>query len=218
MFNNSYYINNIGPLVSDDVYMDLMSDGYRLRLFKRMISLKKKDREKLRDEERKLQLELVVKARLESDKEIIKNHILTEVRLDMAKNYDYHEIMTHYFLGLDDKERPFDIDRYGIPYYLDLETLQYKYYVPTELNARVLKYSDAKRKRLGLPSLVKTPLKNWVYGETLDNSPYNMDNILKDEIEIRSRLDQYRDTVTVTNQYFENESTSLKSVDFEYEF
>ena len=47
MFNNSYYINNIGPLVSDDVYMDLMSDGYRLRLFKRMISLKKKDREKL---------------------------------------------------------------------------------------------------------------------------------------------------------------------------
>lgn len=218
MFNNSYYINNIGPLVSDDVYMDLMSDGYRLRLFKRMISLKKKDREKLRDEERKLQLELAVKARLESDKEIIKNHILTEVRLDMAKNYDYHEIMTHYFLGLDDKERPFDIDRYGIPYYLDLETLQYKYYVPTELNARVLKYSDAKRKRLGLPSLVKTPLKNWVYGETLDNSPYNMDNILKDEIEIRSRLDQYRDTVTVTNQYFENESTSLKSVDFEYEF
>ena len=187
MFNNSYYINNIGPLVSDDVYMDLMADGYRLRLFKRMIALKKKDREKLRDEERKLQLELAVKARLESDKEIIKNHILTEVRLDMAKNYDYHEIMTHYFLGLDDKERPFDIDRYGIPYYLDLETLQYKYYVPTELNERVLKYSDAKRKRLGLPSLVKTPLKNWVYGETLDNSPYNMDNILKDEIEIRSR-------------------------------
>lgn len=218
MFNNSYYINNIGPLVSDDVYMDLMSDGYRLRLFKRMIALKKKDREKLRDEERKLQLELAVKARLESDKEIIKNHILTEVRLDMAKNYDYHEIMTHYFLGLDDKERPFDIDRYGIPYYLDLETLQYKYYVPTELNERVLKYSDAKRKRLGLPSLVKTPLKNWVYGETLDNSPYNMDNILKDEIEIRSRLDQYRDTVTVTNQYFENEFTSSKSVDFEYDF
>ena len=83
----------------------------------------------------------------------------------------------------------------------------------------MLKYSDAKRKRLGLPSLVKTPLKNWVYGETLDNSPYNMDNILKDEVEIRSRLGQYRDTVTVTNQYFENESTSSsRSVDFEYDF
>ena len=45
-----------------------------------------------------------------------------------------------------------------------------------------------------------------------------MDNILKDEIEIRSRLDQYRDTVTVTNQYFENEITSSKSVDFDYDF
>ena len=218
MFNNSYYVNNIGPLISDELYINLMSDNYRLRLFKRMIALKKKDREKLREDERKYQMNLAIKARLESDREIIKNHILTEVRLDMAKNYDYHEIMTHYFLGLDDNERPFDIDRYGIPYYLDLETLQYKYYLPTELNDRVLKYSDAKRKRLGLPSLIKTPLKNWVYGETIDNSPYNMDNILKDEIEIRSRLDQYRDSVTVKNQYFENELTSSKTVDFEYDF
>ena len=218
MFNNSYYVNNIGPLVSDNVYMDLISNNYRLRLFKRMIALKKKDREKLRDEERKYQLDLAIKARLESDKEIIKNHILTEVRLDMAKNYDYHEIMTHYFLGLDNDERPFDLDRYGIPYYLDLETLQYKYYLPTELNDCVLKYSDAKRKRLSLPSLIKTPLKYWVYGETLDISPYNMDNILKDEIEIRSRLDQYRDSLTVKNQYFENEFKASKNVDFEYDF
>ena len=61
-------------------------------------------------------------------------------------------------------------------------------------------------------------MKNWVYGETLDNSPYNMDNILKDEIEIRSRLDQYRDSVTVKNRYLENESVSSKSVDFDYDF
>ena len=81
-----------------------------------------------------------------------------------------------------------------------------------------MKYSDAKRKRLGLPSLIKTSLKNWVYGETIDNSPYNMDNILKDEIEIRSRLDQYRDSVTVKNRYFENESVSSKSVDFDCDF
>ena len=45
-----------------------------------------------------------------------------------------------------------------------------------------------------------------------------MDNILKDEIEIRSRLDQYRDSVTVKNRYLENESVSSKSVDFDYDF
>ena len=127
MFNNTYYVNNIGPFVADDIYLDLLSDGYRLRLFKRMQALKKKERQKLRDDERNYQLNLANELRLKSDREIIKQHITTEVALDMARNYDYHEIMTHYFLGMDDKGRPFDIDRYGIPYYLNFETLQYKY-------------------------------------------------------------------------------------------
>lgn len=215
MFNNTYYVNNIGPFVADDIYLDLLSDGYRLRLFKRMQALKKKERQKLRDDERNYQLNLANELRLKSDREIIKQHITTEVALDMARNYDYHEIMTHYFLGMDDKGRPFDIDRYGIPYYLNFETLQYKYYGPSELTDDVLKYSDAKRKRLGLKSLKETPMKNWIYGETIDNSPYNMDNVFKDEIEIRSRLDQYRDTVVATERMF---GSGSKKYDIDYEF
>ena len=215
MFNNTYYVNNIGPFVADDIYLDLLSDGYRLRLFKRMQALKKKERQKLRDDERNHQLALATDLRLKSDREIIKQHITTEVALDMARNYDYHEIMTHYFLGMDDNGRPFDIDRYGIPYYLNFETLQYKYYGPSDLTEGVLKYSDAKRKRLGLKSLKETSMKNWIYGETIDNSPYNMDNVFKDEIEIRSRLNQYRATEVATEQMF---GSGSKKYDIDYEF
>lgn len=215
MFNNNYYVNNIGPVVSDEFYLNFVLDGYKKRAFRRMMALKEEDRKKFKKDEYEYQLNLAKKSRFKSDKEIITNHIFNKVRLDMAINYDYHEIMTHYFLGLDEKERPFDIDRYGIPYYLDLETLNYKYYKPSDFDDRVLKYSDAKRKRLGLQSLVKTPLKNWIYGETIDNSPYNMDNIFKDEIEIRSRLDQYKDTIAFKDQFF---SKPNKNFDFECDY
>lgn len=58
-------------------------------------------------------------------------------------------------------------------------------------------------------------MKNWIYGETIDNSPYNMDNVFKDEIEIRSRLDQYRDTVVATERMF---GSGSKKYDIDYEF
>lgn len=130
--------------------------------------------------------------RRRSDQELIRKRALEQVRLGTLKNYDYHEMMTHYFLGIDSKGRPFDVDSYGVPYYLNIDKLSYLYYDMDTVDDDVLKYSDAKRKRLGLKSIAEIPESSWVYGEMIDNNPRNLQGVLDQEAEIKAQMEAYR--------------------------
>ena len=43
-------------------------------------------------------------------------------------------------------------------------------------------------------------MSSWVYGETINNNPRNLDNILAEEAQIKAQLEQYRAAVEVKEQ------------------
>jgi hypothetical protein len=179
-----------------------------------------KEKKKQSEEEAKMYRQKAIleaqRKRLESDRELIKKRAKEQVRVSILRDYNYHEMMTHYFLGVDAKDRPFDIDKYGIPYYLDTESLSYLYYTKEDMDDLALTYSDSKRKRLGLKSIMDIPTSNWVFGETIDNSPSNMHNILAEETKIRENLEQYKSIVDAKSKMMDiNLDKNNKDDDFE---
>lgn len=189
-----------GPSIASQVMVGMLGGVAGYQIAKNRREKSKKERDEELERERKDAIRRAQVERLKSDRELIKKRALEQVRVDTLRNYNYHEMMTHYFLGIDAKGRPFDIDKYGIPYYLDVETLSYNYYSKDDMDLKALDYSDAKRQRLGLTSLDKLPMSSWVYGETIDNNPRNLDNILAEEAQIKSQLEQYKATMQAREQ------------------
>lgn len=198
------------PSMSSQILSGVMGGilGYKMSQRKRQQSEREKEEEL--EQERKKLLQQAQAERLKTDRELIKKRALEQVRMETLRNYDYHEMMTHYFLGVDHMERPFDIDRYGVPYYLDLESLTYNYYSSSNMDEIVLEYSDAKRQRLGLPSLSVLPMQDWVYGETINNNPRNLQNVLKDEALIKAQLDEYKAVMIAKEQFLNDEKKDLE--------
>lgn len=201
-----------GPSVSSQVMAGVIGGvtGYQVAKYKREKT--KKEREEELERQRKEAIRTAQAERLKSDRELIKKRALEQVRVETLRNYNYHEMMTHYFLGVDAKGRPFDIDKYGIPYYLDIDTLSYNYYSKDDMDPAALDYSDAKRQRLGLKSLNELPMTSWVYGETIDNNPRNLDNILAEEAQIKSQLEQYKATMQAREQMMRDTDFVLDDV------
>lgn len=204
------------PSVSSTLVSGLIGGIAGYQLSKKSKEKKKQAEDELNAQRQKLILEAQRK-RLESDAELIKKRAKEQVRASILRNYDYHEMMTHYFLGIDSNDRPFDLDKYGIPYYLDTDTLSYLYYTHEDMDDKALSYSDAKRKRLGLKSVMEIPKSAWVYGETIDNSPGNMHNILEEESKIRESLEQYKAVVEMNSKLnnIDFGSASKKDRDFD---
>ena len=189
-----------GPSISSQVMAGVIGGVAGYQLAKRHREKSKREKEDELEQQRLAEIRRAQSERLKSDRELIKKRAIEQVRLETVRNYDYHEMMTHYFLGIDAHDRPFDIDKYGIPYYLDVDTLSYNYYTKDTLDPIAMTYSDAKRQRLGLRSLADLPMSSWVYGETINNNPRNLDNILAEEAQIKAQLEQYRAAVEVKEQ------------------
>lgn len=182
-----------GPSVGSQIVAGVLGGISGYQMAKRRREKSKKEREAELERQRKAAIRQAQAERLKSDRELIKKRATEQVRMELVRNYDYHEMMTHYFLGIDEHGRPFDIDRFGVPYYLDTDSLAYAYYTPENVDPKALEYSDAKRQRLGLASLSKLPASKWVTANIVDNHPRNLDNILADEAKIRAYLVELRE-------------------------
>lgn len=201
-----------GPSISSQITAGVIGGIAGYQISKRKCEQSKRENEEELDRQRKEALRKAQAQRLESDRELIKKRALEQVRIETLRNYDYHEMMTHYFLGIDAKGRPFDIDKYGVPYYLDTDELSYTYYSKNDMDEIALTYSDAKRQRLGLKSLMDLPMSSWVYGETINNNPRNMDNVLAEEAQIKAQLEQYKAAVEAKEQIIRDAENALHQV------
>lgn len=214
-----------GPSVTSQIVAGVLGGVAGYQMSKRKHDKSKKEKDEELERQRKEAIRQAQAKRLESDRELIRKRALEQVRIETLRNYNYHEMMTHYFLGIDSKGRPFDVDKYGIPYYLDTDSLAYTYYSKDNMDSHALDYSDAKRQRLGLPSLNTLPMSSWVYGETIDNNPRNIENILAEEAQIKAQLEQYKATMQAREQMVKDAEQSIseskkrqKDDDVEYGF